>query len=540
MNPAVETPLPSPGRTRWQPLRVGLVDLFYYDVEEFHFRDGRLLLRGNNGTGQVQGARPDPAVPAGRRPVPAPGRTRRRPEEADGVEPPARRRAPAPRTARLHLDRVRPPGRGRRRAPPHTLGCGLKAVGGRGIARHWFFVTDQRDRRRTAAAGLHRRRDDRDRLAEALDGRGLVHDSARSYRRAVDEALFGLGEQRYAALVDLLIQLRQPQLSKRPSEKALSQALTESLPPMDQAVVADVAEAFRSLDEEKEQLGGHGSRRARRHRLPRALPPVRPGRRPAQGPRAADAALPLRVAARRTEHRRTATSRQPAACSPRPRHELEELDRLRTGLQARDAALRAGPEMRSARELEQAADLAERTARDAERAEADLERAEGELARYVTRLGAARSRAEAAERARDSALAGAGTAAAAAGLESEHADRVRGPLVAGEPPEGALRGSAEFADRRLRSVSLVEEQLAAPQVSLREARPRQAAVGGRGRGPCAPGRAAGRGRGERCSGRPGLPGNRRGVLHLLHAAPPCRPRGHARRTRSVGRDVERA
>ena len=38
--------------SRWQPLRVGLVDLFYYDDEEFRFHDGRLLLRGNNGTGK--------------------------------------------------------------------------------------------------------------------------------------------------------------------------------------------------------------------------------------------------------------------------------------------------------------------------------------------------------------------------------------------------------------------------------------------------------------------------------------------------------
>ena len=44
--------LPEPGRQRWQPLRAGLVDLFYYDAEEFWFRDGRLLLRGNNGTGK--------------------------------------------------------------------------------------------------------------------------------------------------------------------------------------------------------------------------------------------------------------------------------------------------------------------------------------------------------------------------------------------------------------------------------------------------------------------------------------------------------
>ena len=44
--------LPEPQRERWQPLRLGLVELFHYDSEEFWFRDGHLLLRGNNGTGK--------------------------------------------------------------------------------------------------------------------------------------------------------------------------------------------------------------------------------------------------------------------------------------------------------------------------------------------------------------------------------------------------------------------------------------------------------------------------------------------------------
>jgi hypothetical protein len=44
--------LPVPVLSRWQPLRIGLVELFRYDVEEFWFRDGHLLLRGNNGTGK--------------------------------------------------------------------------------------------------------------------------------------------------------------------------------------------------------------------------------------------------------------------------------------------------------------------------------------------------------------------------------------------------------------------------------------------------------------------------------------------------------
>src|SRR6201995_4628894 len=44
--------LPAPSSERWKPLRAGLVDMFYYDQEEFWFNDGRLLLRGNNGTGK--------------------------------------------------------------------------------------------------------------------------------------------------------------------------------------------------------------------------------------------------------------------------------------------------------------------------------------------------------------------------------------------------------------------------------------------------------------------------------------------------------
>lgn len=44
--------LPVPHLDRWQPLRLGLVDLYHYDTEEFWFHDGRLLLRGNNGAGK--------------------------------------------------------------------------------------------------------------------------------------------------------------------------------------------------------------------------------------------------------------------------------------------------------------------------------------------------------------------------------------------------------------------------------------------------------------------------------------------------------
>jgi hypothetical protein len=53
--------------------RAGLIDMFYYDAEEFWFHDGRLLLRGNNGTGKSKGARSHAPVPARCRLAPEPG-----------------------------------------------------------------------------------------------------------------------------------------------------------------------------------------------------------------------------------------------------------------------------------------------------------------------------------------------------------------------------------------------------------------------------------------------------------------------------------
>ena len=38
--------------SRWQMNRIGLIDFWYYDEEEFAFADGRMLLRGSNGSGK--------------------------------------------------------------------------------------------------------------------------------------------------------------------------------------------------------------------------------------------------------------------------------------------------------------------------------------------------------------------------------------------------------------------------------------------------------------------------------------------------------
>jgi uncharacterized protein (TIGR02680 family) len=243
--------LPTPDRARWQPLRLGLVELFHYDSEEFWFRDGHLLLRGNNGTGkskvlsltlpflfdaQLKSSRIEPDGDPGKKM--AWNLLLGRHDRRMGY-------------AWIEFGRVSESG-----APQYlTLGCGLFAAAARPQVDSWFFVLeDQRIGEDIWLTSPQRVVLTRERLRDALEGRGQVFDTATAYRRAVDERLFHLGPARYAALMDTLIQLRQPQLSKKPDEANLSNALTEALPPMSTGLLTDVADALNQLEEYRREL----------------------------------------------------------------------------------------------------------------------------------------------------------------------------------------------------------------------------------------------------------------------------------------------
>ncbi|MFJ8578387.1 TIGR02680 family protein [Micromonospora sp. NPDC093277] len=251
MTAALAETLPQPTSQRWQPLRAGLVDIFYYDQEEFHFHGGSLLLRGNNGTGKSK-------VLALTLPFLLDGELAPYRVEPDG-DPNKRMEwnlllgGKHPHPERLGYTWLEFGRRDRDGDRFVTIGCGLKAVAGRGIARHWFFVTSQRVGVDLALVSPTGTALARDRLRDTVGTAGMVYDRAVDYRRAVDEALFGLGN-RYEALVSLLIRLRQPQLSKRPDEKSLSRALSDALPPLDENLITQVAEAFRGLEGERETL----------------------------------------------------------------------------------------------------------------------------------------------------------------------------------------------------------------------------------------------------------------------------------------------
>lgn len=250
-------PLPEPQRERWQPLRIGLIELFHYDSEEFWFHDGHLLLRGNNGTGkskvlsltlpllfdaQLRPARVEP--------------------DGDSGKKMAWNLLMGSYPRRIGYSWIE---FGRRDAGgvAHylTLGVGLSAVAGRAHVDSWFFLLEGSSDSPGPRLGqdlwlttAQRQVLTRERLREAIAGRGQLFESGHAYRRAVDERLFHLGQRRYDALMDTLVQLRQPQLSKKPDEAGLSHALSESLPPLPNELLSDVAEALNQLEEDRNRL----------------------------------------------------------------------------------------------------------------------------------------------------------------------------------------------------------------------------------------------------------------------------------------------
>ena len=458
--PRTGAALPSPARERWQPLRGGLLNLYRYDYEEFRYEQGHLLLRGNNGTGKSR-------VLALQLPFLLDGEVAPHRVEPDGD--------PAKRIEwnlllGKHSDRLGYTwlefGRRDDDGTEHyrTLGCGLHAVAGRGLAGKWFFVTDQRVGDDLFLQTPGGNAITRARLAEAIGDRGEVFPTAAAYRRSVDRELFRLGEHRYDALVNLLIQLRQPQLSRQLDERKLSAALSEALAPPSAAIIADVAESFRSLESERAALDNLA---AASRGVATFLGEYR---------------TYVRIAARRraaavTKHngeyettmrklRGAETDRDTATVELAGL--VERLEALAVAERAAETAvttLADSPQMRDAQALDRARGQAHERAAEAARAEAERAHADDRLQARQAAATAAAASADRSRAAVQDAADRADAAADAAGLAAQHRDAVRvlalpdGPDADGvDAGLGAARRRAdEQAEHRERAVRHVRQ-----------------------------------------------------------------------------------
>lgn len=137
-----------------------------------------------------------------------------------------------------------------------TLGCGLRASQRTHRVDSWYFLT-----RRRMGSGLaltvHRTPILKDQLRQQIGSigeEGWVFDTGREYREKLDVLLFGLGEDRFSTLRHLLLQLRRPHLSERLDPQTLSETLKESLPPLDSFLIGQLSESFERLDNDQKEL----------------------------------------------------------------------------------------------------------------------------------------------------------------------------------------------------------------------------------------------------------------------------------------------
>ncbi len=407
--------LPSPNRQRWQPLRSGFVNLYRYDREEFRYDNGRLLLRGNNGTGKSR-------VLALQLPFLFDGEV-----NPQRLEPDA---DPSKRVEwNLLMDRYPDRagytwiefGRCAQDGQEHyvTLGCGLTAAEGKPGVRQWFFITTQRIGRNLDLVSSSKQVLGKDRLREKIGSAGQVFEAAGAYRRAVNEALFQLDEYRYAGLVNLLIQLRRPQLTRRLEEHELSRALSEAMPPVSTAVIANVADAFHDLQSDRTQLDSSKAALAAVERfltVYRSYAEIAAKRR---ADKVLAAHYEYEVGMKEILTAEAECDRSLAELA-RLKTEMQRLSLEEHALQAEIAAFHQSPQMTDARTLEQVHREANERRRDAECAATEL--ADAAQARRICADEHLRMRANVEQREHRLAAAtdAAAQAAAAAGLDQIH------------------------------------------------------------------------------------------------------------------------
>ena len=239
---------------KWIINRIGLLNFWYYDEEEFHFSGGRLLLRGANGSGKsvtmqsfipllLDGNKsPERLDPFG-------SRARKIENYLLGEEDSGENE----RTGYLYMEFVREDVE-----QYLTLGMGLRAKRGRALDFWGFALTD--GRRIGRDFYLYKQMGEKipltkqelkNRIAEG----GEVHERQKDYMAMVNRLLFGFDNiEDYDELIKLLIQIRTPKLSKDFKPTVIYEILTNSLQPLSDEDLRPMSEAIENMDNIKSHL----------------------------------------------------------------------------------------------------------------------------------------------------------------------------------------------------------------------------------------------------------------------------------------------
>ena len=245
---------PAPERAdRFRPTRCGVINLWDYRDEEFVFADGRMVLRGPNGSGKTKALEVlFPFVLDGRieprrlNPFAGEERTMKSNLLYRGQES-------AYAYVWMEFRRDRPVGDDAGEVV--TVGAGLRAQRQNDRVTRWYFVVDGQVGRDFSLLGPDDRPLTKRQLAEQI-GAAAVTDRPIEHRTAIDARLFGLGGARFEQLLTLVLTLRRPQLAKNLDPKGLSRALSDGLRPLDDSLIVEAAHSFGDMENVQRTLAG--------------------------------------------------------------------------------------------------------------------------------------------------------------------------------------------------------------------------------------------------------------------------------------------
>ncbi|MGD0704023.1 MAG: SbcC/MukB-like Walker B domain-containing protein [Trebonia sp.] len=220
---------------RFKPSRAGVINIWDYVDEEWAFADGRIALRGHNGSGKADSRRLDPF--SGENRTMKSNLLFRGQESEYGYVwmefAPASEPGVASEPSEPSAETV-------------TLIIGMRAHRNSDGVRMSFFVTGLRVGVDFGLLSADSRPLTERQLRAVLEPEAWRR-TATEYRDLVDNRLFGLGRERYSQLLDLLLALRRPLLAKDLDPAKVSDTLTSGLSPVDDDLVQQAARDFENL-----------------------------------------------------------------------------------------------------------------------------------------------------------------------------------------------------------------------------------------------------------------------------------------------------
>ncbi len=242
---------------RWQAYRAGILNYWYYDEAEFYFADGRLLLRGSNGSGKsvtmqslitvlLDGVkRADRLDSFGSKSRTMDDYLLGEKEISEYEE----------RTGYLYLEYKRA-----NSEQYITTGIGLHARRGNSKVDFWGFVLQNGRRIGEDLSLYHLTKNPetgeeqkipltRRELENAIGQDGRVTTEQREYMAMVNQYVFGYEDiRKYEELMKLLIQLRSPKLSRDFKPSVIYEILNASLPTLSDEDLRPLAETLENME----------------------------------------------------------------------------------------------------------------------------------------------------------------------------------------------------------------------------------------------------------------------------------------------------